>query len=756
MKMTMFSSNSVGRSSNCIYPNKVVVESPEDLKTVVSYDHVCAEFRNSYRSIPNFISSDVIVMDCDNDHSEDPDEWIDAAKMDDMLSDVSYAVVYSRSHMKAKNGKSARPRFHVYFPISSIEDAEAYALLKARIQQAFRFFDGNALDAARFIYGTDSAESVWHEGWCGIDEIELPATDDMRQEMDDKVIRVGSRNSTLSRYAAKVLKRFGNGNDKAWNLFCNKASCCEPPLEEGELKQIWRSASSFYDNKVKTMPGYKAPSEYDSDFGKSLKPQDYTDVGQGKVLAVEFGDELIFTRSTDFLRYDGRRWVEDSKFAMCAVVDFTDMQLQEACDAVSVAREKLLSLGVDKDDVVAGGKTLGKKMKGDDQLKAYVELMAAESYHAFVLQRRNIKYLNATMSVASALLNRDINDLDSNPFLLNTPEATYDLRNGKGGMSPHSAQDFITKMTNSEPGDEGMELWQKTLDLFFQGDRELIEYVQLEVGDSAIGKVNEERMIIAYGKGANGKSTFWNTIARVMGSYSGKISAEVLTVGNRHNAKPEMAELKGKRLIIASEMEEGVRLNTAIVKQLCSTDPIQAEKKYRDPFSFTPTHTLVLYTNHLPRVGANDDGIWRRLVVIPFLAKITGGDDIKNFSDYLYEKAGGAILQWIIEGARKAIEKDYRWELPKKVEAAIAEYRDQNDWFAMFLEDCCEVGEGLSVPSGDFYNEYRNWCTRNGEYIRNSTDFYAAVEKAGLQRRRTHKIRTILGVALKSEFLQEK
>lgn len=260
----------------------------------------------------------------------------------------------------------------------------------------------------------------------------------------------------------------------------------------------------------------------------------------------------------------------------------------------------------------------------------------------------------------------------------------------------------------------------------------------------------------AHVKGANGKSTFWNTIARVMGSYSGKISAEVLTVGNRHNAKPEMAELKGKRLIIASEMEEGVRLNTAIVKQLCSTDPIQAEKKYRDPFSFTPTHTLVLYTNHLPRVGANDDGIWRRLVVIPFLAKITGGDDIKNFSDYLYKKAGGAILQWIIEGARKAIEKDYRWELPKKVEAAIAEYRDQNDWFAMFLEDCCEVGEGLTVPSGDFYNEYRNWCTRNGEYIRNSTDFYAAVEKAGLQKRRTHKIRTILGVTIKSEFLQEK
>ena len=130
--------------------------------------------------------------------------------------------------------------------------------------------------------------------------------------------------------------------------------------------------------------------------------------------------------------------------------------------------------------------------------------------------------------------------------------------------------------------------------------------------------LNEEFIIIAYGDGANGKSTFWNTIARVLGTYSGKISSDILTMGNKVNAQPEMAELKGKRLIIASEMQEGVRLNTAMVKQLCSTDEIQACKKYKDPFHFVPSHQVVLYTNHLPKVGANDDGIWRRLKVIPY------------------------------------------------------------------------------------------------------------------------------------------
>ena len=129
---------------------------------------------------------------------------------------------------------------------------------------------------------------------------------------------------------------------------------------------------------------------------------------------------------------------------------------------------------------------------------------------------------------------------------------------------------------------------------------------------AAIGKVYQEHMIIAYGGGANGKSTFWNTIFRVLGNYAGKLSAEALTMNCKRNVKPEMAELKGKRLIISSEMEEGMRLNTAVVKQLCSTDEIQAEKKYKDPFSFVPSHTLVLYTNHLPKVGANDDQLYIR------------------------------------------------------------------------------------------------------------------------------------------------
>ena len=97
-----------------------------------------------------------------------------------------------------------------------------------------------------------------------------------------------------------------------------------------------------------------------------------------------------------------------------------------------------------------------------------------------------------------------------------------------------------------------------------------------------------------------------------------------------------------------------MKLSTSIVKQLCSTDRIKGEKKYKDPFDFIPTHSIVLFTNHLPKVSAMDDGIWRRLVVIPFNAKFEGKNDIKNYTQYLIEHSGGYILKWMIEGAKEA------------------------------------------------------------------------------------------------------
>jgi P4 family phage/plasmid primase-like protien len=237
---------------------------------------------------------------------------------------------------------------------------------------------------------------------------------------------------------------------------------------------------------------------------------------------------------------------------------------------------------------------------------------------------------------------------------------------------------------------------------------------------AAIGEVFMEALIIAYGEGRNGKSTFWNTIANVLGTYSGTISAESLTIGCRHNARPEMAELKGKRLVIAAKFEDGMRINTAVVKELCSTDEISAEKKYKDPFKYRSSHTLVFYTNQLPRVGVTDAGTWRRLIVIPFNAKIECNSDIKNYTNYLNDSAGAYIIKWIIEGAKIVMADLYHIAQPQVVTDAIKSYRQDNDWLGAFIEECCKVDDSYEQKSGEFYHAYSDYCQRISEYKRGS------------------------------------
>ena len=647
----------------------------------------------------------------------------------------------------------------MYFQIAETTDAGWYAAIKRGIKKRFDFFDGNALDAARFIFGADVDEPIWHEGWMTIDEEIEPVYEDESEEKEETVgsgvIVQGSRNNTMSRFASRILKRYGD-TEKAHVVFMEHAQKCDPPLPEAELKTIWNSAEKFFNKKISSSDGYVPPDQYNADFNDaSLKPEDYSDIGEAKVLVQEYGSELRFSAATDYLRYDGERWVEDVQLAIGAIEEFLDLQLADAQQEKEVAEKALVDAGIPESIVKSGSKAVAKEVT-PDQMPLLYALISAETYLKFVLKRRDYKYIVSTGNASKPMIGIDVNDLDKNEFLINTPYATYDLRKGLTGEQPHNPEDLITKITTCAPGSGDGQLWLDALELFFCGDNELIEYVQLVVGMAAIGKVYQEHMIIAYGGGANGKSTFWNTIFRVLGDYAGKLSAEALTMNCKRNIKPEMAELKGRRLIISSEMEEGMRLNTATVKQLCSTDEIQAEKKYKAPFHFVPSHTLVLYTNHLPKVGANDDGIWRRLIVIPFNAKITGDNDIKNYADYLFDHAGSFIMSWIIEGAKKAYDMDFKVPLPKVVVDAIEAYREDNDWLGHFLADCCVLDKAASEKSGELYQAYRAYCLQNGEFTRSTTDFYSSIEKSGFPKKKVKTGSFVYGLKLKQgqDFLE--
>ena len=751
---TIYSADTAGISSNCLYPHIHHVTDDSSLKAAVLTDYVCAEYKNSYRSNSNFIGSDCLPVDCDNDHSENPEDWVTPEDVANAFPGVSFAVHYSRSNNKAKKGKAARPKFHVLFPIDYVSDPAIYSEMKKQVNSLFPYFDTQALDAARFFFGTADTDVEIYPGFMNLtDLLKVYSYDDVfdkdmpQAQFGDTTIHEGSRNATLSRFAGRVLKKYGD-TDKARQSFIDEAAKCIPPLDDAELSTIWCSAKKFY-SKVKTQPDYVLPEQYNADFG--LCPEDFSDIGQAKVLAREYNGELVYTDSTDYMRFVGTHWAESKQLAVGVCEDFLDKQLDEAKTALEKAQQALMKSGIDKEVVLSGGKALERAIDEKSE-KAFAEYMTALVYKSFVMKRRDMKYITSALQAAKPMLLRDIKDFDSQEFLLNTPAATYDLRTGTS--SEHSADDLITKVTAVSPTDENVDIWLDTVNSFFCGDAELIEYVQQIVGLAAIGKVYMEALIISYGEGRNGKSTFWNTIARVLGSYSGSISADALTVGCKRNVKPEMAELKGKRLVIAAELEEGMRLNTSVVKQLCSTDEVSAEKKYRDPFRYTPTHTLVLYTNHLPRVGANDEGTWRRLIVIPFNAKIEGNSDIKNYADYLAEKAGGAVLSWIIDGAKKVIECNFNLSIPQCVSDAISHYRENNDWLSMFIDDCCEVDPSYTQKSGEFYQEYRAYCARNGEYTRSTTDFYTGLDSAGFNR---HKLKTgvvIHGIRLKTDFME--
>lgn len=743
---TLYRADCIGNRGNCLYPNKYNIADEAALSEAVRCDYVCAEYQNSYRSGGNFLGSDCLPVDCDNDHSEEASDWVTPADIATAFPSVTFAVHYSRNNMKEKNGKAARPKFHVLFPIDSITDARLYADMKKMVSGIFPFFDTQALDAARFFFGTADPKVEVHTGAVNLttflqgDEFDA----DMEQNGLPKVIAEGNRNATMSRFAGRILKRYGD-TEEAHNCFMEEATKCTPQLPAQELATIWRSARSFF-GRIQQQAGYVPPEVYNSDV--SYKPSDFSDVGQAMVLSKYFGSELRYSPATHYIRYSENYWQETEPGAQAVAQELTRRQLEEATGDLLTAMKALKDNGA-QEIIDTTSKSKATSLFNDEQAEAYEAYLSAKAYQAFAIKRRESKNITATLREAHPMLEISPRDLDTDCFLLCTPAATYDLRKGIAGAREHSPEDYITKITAVSPSDKGSQLWLDCMNRIFQGDQVVIDYVQMVCGLAAIGKVFLEAMIIAYGEGRNGKSTFWNVISRVMGLYSGNVSADALTAGCRRNIKPEMAEVKGKRVLIAAEMQEGMRLNNSVVKQLCSTDDVFAEKKYKDPFSFTPCHTLILYTNHLPKVGASDAGIWRRLIVIPFNAKIEGDSDIKNYAEYLFANAGESILTWIIEGAKKVIDIDYKIPLPKCVQDAIDAYKRENDWLGHFLDDKCELGSELREKSSDLYVAYRNYCNDTNEFVRSTTDFYAAIETAGFQRVKPKGRSFITGLRLK-------
>ena len=563
---------------------------------------------------------------------------------------------------------------------------------------------------------------------------ELPARKGKRRTAGTargKRIPEGKRNATLSRFAGQMVIKYGIEDGKARAAFLDRAADCEPSLDDKELEIIWRSALKFFaEKRSKKAGGWKSPAEYiGAEFAQvdtlnpaDLIPEHFTDVEQAKTLARLYGDQLRYSDATLWIHYTGAYWNENKVTARSCVHDLSRKQMQLALQQ-SAAVQKALDAAVENGDEAETEKQADSKNFWS-------------SLYDFAKDEQNSTRVTAALTESAPYLQVSVDQLDADGLLLNTPAGTVDLRSGT--MRPHAPADFITKVTGCSPGTDGADLFRDFIERITCHDAELATYLQSVAGLFLIGTVYRECLIIAYGSGGNGKSTLFNLLSYVMGDYAGALSAETLTANCRKNKSPEYAELRGKRLVIAAELEEGMRLDTAVVKKLCSTDKIYAEAKYKAPFEFVPSHTVVLYTNHLPKVGTVDNGTWDRLIVVPFNARLRGEKgEILNYAKYLYEQAGGAVLSWMIAGAKRCVDLNFKIPLPPCVRAAIEQYRQDNDWINHFLDERCLIGSNYQTGAGRLYEAYRKHCDETGEYKRSAADFKKAMQGSGFQYRKT-------------------
>lgn len=450
---------------------------------------------------------------------------------------------------------------------------------------------------------------------------------------------------------------------------------------------------------------------------QSIKPADFSDAGNAEIFSREYSPYLTYVDSMGWLYWNGKKWERNEHKAMLMAIEFSARLRLEAMEEYTAALHAEATAKANNPD---GGEEVKKAVEATKRAKAFLA-------HANITRRA--ARIKAILELSKPNLHVPGGAMDANPVELNTPDGIIDLRTGM--TRPHRQSDYCTMIT-AESTDEvaAAEVWQTFLNQITCDNGELKDFLQMIIGMALYGKVYHEGIVFAVGDGRNGKSTFFNAVGAVLGDYTGYINIDVITTRGS-NDKASLATLRGKRMVIAGELEEGRRLSAATVKKLASTDPFQVEEKYKQPEIVKPSHTLFLFTNHLPRVSSTDLGTWRRILNVPFNAVIESRQSIQNFGDILAKSAGRAILAWAIEGARRFAENEFHLDVPKCVTDATEEYRQREHWLNSFIDECCEVGPNFRVQARVLYAEYRTWAGNTGEYIRCEKDFAAEMDRLG-------------------------
>jgi putative DNA primase/helicase len=472
-------------------------------------------------------------------------------------------------------------------------------------------------------------------------------------------IPTGQRNSTLTSLAGAMRRRGATQAAIESALLAENAQRCDPPLPQGEVKRIAASVARY------------TPADEEHDLQK--------DYGHAAVLATLFKDRYRWaTHRGCWMAWTGAVWRPVPEEAVAKTA------------ADELRRHYAAQIGATTDKM--GLQELGKKVA---ETCVFARIAGALNF---------LKGWEGILTLAE--------EWDRDPWLLNVQNGTLDLRTCT--LRAHDPADLLTQMAPVEydPNAKG-ERWRKHLETFLP-DPEVRRQVQRDLGISLVGADLEELLPIWYGTGGNGKSTTLRVLRELLGDYA-EMAAPRLLIASKYERHPaELADLCGCRVLFSVEIGNGARLDEERVKALTGGENVKARFMREDFFEFPRTWTITLVCNHKPEIRGTDNGIWRRIRLIPWtvaLPKEKQRSQEEVVNELLAE--GPAILAWLVEGLRDW-QRDHHW-MADAVRVATEGYRAEQDVLGGFLADCCELGSRYTVPAATLYDRYVQWCEENSE-----------------------------------------
>jgi putative DNA primase/helicase len=455
-------------------------------------------------------------------------------------------------------------------------------------------------------------------------------------------------------------------------------------------------------------------TKYDFSSVRSTKlvPLNLTDAGNAEAFAILHGERFRFDHSRGkWLVWNGRYWMADE----------TGEADRAALDT---ARQRLMAAMLITDT--------------DDRQDAAQWSLHSESTYA----RRAM--LTSAQSIAS--LATTAADYDRDPLLFTVGNGTLDLRTGE--LRECRPDNLITRATEVDYlAVAQCPRWMRFLEEVFLGDQELITFVQRAVGYSLSGDTREQCLLILYGGGANGKSTFLEIMLKLVGTHGAITSFSTFLVHqNPGTPRNDVAKLRGARLVKAAESQKQAALDEATVKEVTGGDTISARFLFREFFDFRPQFKIWLTTNHRPTIYGTDDAIWRRIRLIPFNQQFTGKRRDSRLREKLEAELSG-VLAWAVRGCLE-------WQRiglgdAPAVESATLQYRRESDHFGRFLSERCTDRPRDQASGRELFDAYVQWCANSGEKPESNNTFAKALADRAMQKKRTKKGTVYTGVGLR-------